>query len=73
MIDYNDDWLEPRLTMDIPSEELRLICFFDEYICHSQSVERVNRLVSETSLMYSNPDDRDGRVKATIRQRRFKI
>ena len=66
MIDYNDDWLEPRLTMDIPSYKLRLSYCFDEYPCHSQSVERFIRLVSETSIMYSNPDDRDGRIKATI-------
>ena len=67
MIDYNDNWLEPRLNMDTASDELRLSYSFDEYPC--KSVERVIRLVYETYIMYSNPDDRYGRVKATIRQR----
>ena len=69
IIIYNEDWVEPRLTMDIPTNDLHIRVSIDDYPCHSQAVERTIRIVSETSLMYSSPSDRDGRVFATIQQR----
>ena len=73
LIEYKEDWHESRLT-----EELEFIAstrqskiIFPSYPCHTQAVERVIRLVSQSSRLYSNLDERDSCVYSTIELRKL--
>ena len=71
LIEYNEDWLEPRLTEDyLFNTNCSLNLLFPLFPCHTQSVERAVRIVSETSKMFSNPNDRNSRIYSTILLRR---
>ena len=77
MID-EDGWYESVMTENIPTSTLLTytidnipIFKFPLYPCHSQSVERHIRLVSETSKMIADADLRDGRIAATLLARKI--
>ena len=62
IISYNNDWLEPRLTEEIPNEEFNSYTLenppnitFLNYLVHTQSVEKMIRLVSQSSKICSIP------------------
>ena len=71
LIDYRDDWLESRLTMEYSTTVL--ISYWDDipifnfsnYPNHTQSVERYIRIVSDTSKIMSDPLFRDERIRLT--------
>ena len=70
LIEYDDNWLEPRLTLGINDKELHCIDF-EKYPCHNQAVERIICIVSETSTMLVCPKQRDTRIVTTIAHRKL--
>ena len=78
MIDWQTCALtEPPLTKPIPDEDIenniKTSALFEkafEYPCHTQSVERMIRLVSEASGKVFGQDARDGYIKAKLDSRR---
>ena len=71
LIDWSD-LHEPSLTMEMAIEELQTVNSDDflDYPCHSQAVERIIRIVSQTSKMLADPSQRDSRIYTTIIQRK---
>ena len=73
MIGEDGDWLEPRLTMSIPDASLsntNFSTYIYRYPCHSQAVERIVQIMSQSSKMLANPSQRDSRTYTTILLRR---
>ena len=74
LTEYDEDtWLESVLTKHISTELLKSHTpsaspkfTFKQYPSHTQSVERVIRIVSQTAIMSCNPEMRDGRIRSTI-------
>ena len=74
LTEYDEDtWLESVLTKHISTELLKSYTpsatpkfTFKQYPSHTQSVERVIRIVSQTAIMSCNPEMRDGRIRSTI-------
>ena len=74
----NKYWLESILTIDYQSNYLSTLTIenvpifkFDAYPCHTQAVERHIRLVSQTALSISNPEERDSRINITLLERKL--
>ena len=73
--DHN--WIESTLTSNFNSSYMSSLTHqasfapftFPRYPCHTQSVERHIRLVSETSGMIACPKMRDGRISITLTER----
>ena len=73
LIDPDIDWLESVLTRHLSRDYLLSLAHrphsFMYYPCHSQSVERHIRIVSETCKFVCDPDERDSRIAITIAER----
>ncbi|CAG9826869.1 unnamed protein product [Diabrotica balteata] len=71
----------PPMLADIPDDELKqlidssIIADFDfpKYPCHTQAVERCVKLVSESSLLVTGPERRDGFIRSKIKSKDFLV
>ncbi|GBL91680.1 hypothetical protein AVEN_108312-1 [Araneus ventricosus] len=69
---------EPPLTMHIKDEDLKEMCkeeqfpvlTFEEYLCHTQSVERCFKLISEAAMKVCGETARDGYISAKLQARK---
>lgn len=70
---------EPPLLQDLSIDELKQITestsntsiqHIKKFPCHTQAVERTVKLVSESSMLVTDPVKRDGVIKATLKSRR---
>ncbi|GBM33193.1 hypothetical protein AVEN_251610-1 [Araneus ventricosus] len=83
--DYIDliDWsnyfaIEPPLTMHIKDKDLKEMCeeeqfpalTFEEFPCHTQSVERCVKLISEAAMKVCGETARDGYIRAKFKARK---
>ncbi|GBN04313.1 hypothetical protein AVEN_122427-1 [Araneus ventricosus] len=83
--DYIDliDWsncvvTEPPLTMHIKDKDLREMCkeeqfpvlIFEEFPCHTQSVVRCVKLISEAAMNACGETARDGHIRAKLQARK---
>ncbi|GBM07088.1 hypothetical protein AVEN_177056-1 [Araneus ventricosus] len=83
--DYIDliDWsncvvTEPPLTMHIKDKDLREMCKeehfpvlnFEEFLCHTQPVERCVKLLSEAAMNVCGEIARDGYIRAKFQARK---
>ncbi|GBM01151.1 hypothetical protein AVEN_27249-1 [Araneus ventricosus] len=70
--------LKPPLTMYIKYKDLREICkeeefpvqTFEEFPCHTQSVERCVKLISEAAMNVCGETARDGYISAKLQERK---
>ncbi|GBM24353.1 hypothetical protein AVEN_202336-1 [Araneus ventricosus] len=84
-VDYIDliDWsncvvTEPPLTMHIKDKDLKEMCkeeqfpvlTFEEFLCHTQSVERCVKLISEDAMKVCGETARDGYIRAQLQARK---
>lgn len=74
-----DNITEPPLLRDLSMDELKqmvdstpnaTIEYIKKFPCHTQAVERTVKLVSESSMLVTDPVKRDGVIKATLESRR---
>lgn len=70
---------EPPLLRDLSIDELQQIIkststtwikYIKKFPCHTQAVERTVKLVSESSMLVTDSEKRDGVIKATLESRR---
>lgn len=80
LIDWQDVTItEPPLTMDISDEDIKLFVKsggqstieFERFPCHTQSVERCVKMVTEASLAVCGHLSRDGFIRARLEGRRL--
>ncbi|GBM14556.1 hypothetical protein AVEN_34972-1 [Araneus ventricosus] len=65
---------EPPLTMHIKDKDLKEMCkeeqfpvlTFEEFLCHTQSVERCVKLISEAGMKVCGETARDGYIRAKL-------
>ena len=68
MIDWQEDVTEPPLTTHLPEQEIqenivnKTMFSMKEYPCHTQFVERMIKLVTESSTKVIGSTNRDGFV-----------
>ncbi|GBM39880.1 hypothetical protein AVEN_250205-1 [Araneus ventricosus] len=83
--DYIDliDWsncvvTEPPITMHIKDQDLKEMCkeeqfpvlSFEEFLCHTQYVERCVKLISEAAMKVCGETARDGYIRAKLQARK---
>ncbi|GBN70667.1 hypothetical protein AVEN_178905-1 [Araneus ventricosus] len=69
---------EPPLTMHIKDKDLKEMCkeeqfpvlSFEEFPCHTQSVERCVKLISEAAMKVCGETARDGYIRAKLQARK---
>ena len=80
LIDWSETAItEPPLTMDVPEEDIKLFVKaggqstieFGRYPCHTQSVERCVKIVTEASLAVCGQLSRDGFIRTRLEGRRI--
>ena len=77
LVDYNNSWLESILTEKLTlnqllhAKETFEILELPNYPSHTQAVERVIRLISETSTMSACKNQRDARIRITLETRKI--
>ena len=75
LINWSEDVSEPPLTCSLSTSELKN--FIDspmkvpDWSCHTQSIERVIRMVTEASSKYFSHEKRDGGIRVQERSRRL--
>ncbi|GBL86792.1 hypothetical protein AVEN_96030-1 [Araneus ventricosus] len=70
--------IEPPLTMHIKDKDLKEICkeeqflvlTFEHFQCHTQSVERCVKLISEVAMKVCGETARDGYIRAKLQVRK---
>ncbi|GBL72660.1 hypothetical protein AVEN_127910-1 [Araneus ventricosus] len=72
-----DNSPEPPLTMHIKDKDLKEMCkeqfpvmMFEEFPCHTQSVERCIKLISEASMKVCGETARDGYIRVKLQARK---
>ncbi|GBN98965.1 hypothetical protein AVEN_204183-1 [Araneus ventricosus] len=73
-----DNSPEPTLTMHIKDKDSKEICkeeqfpvlTFEEFPCHTQSVERYVKLISEAAMKVCRETARDGYIRAKLQARK---
>ena len=76
LIDWSkEDMYEPPLTCKIPTSELKHLIDIPmkvpDWPCHTQSIERVVKMVTEASEKYYSHEKRDGAIRAKEHSRRL--
>ena len=76
LIDWSkEDMYEPPLTCKIPTSELKHLIDIPmkvpDWPCHTQSIERVVKMVTEASEKYYSHEKRDGSIRAKEHSRRL--
>ena len=76
LIDWSDDAIsEPPLTCSLTTTELRKLIDspmeVPKWPCHTQSVERVIKMVTEASAKYFSHEKRDGGIRGQEASRRM--
>lgn len=78
VINWKDNEItEPPLTADVSEEDIRLFVKsggqstieFERFPCHTQSVERCVKLVTEASLAVCGEESRDGFIRSRLQAR----
>lgn len=76
---YLIDWMnctitEPPLTQHLADKELwdmvKQVPNFDNFSCHTQTVERCIKLITEASIKVCGEDSRDGYIRAKLDARK---
>ena len=80
LISWQDSAItEPPLTVNVSEADIRLFVAtrgestveFDRYPCHTQSVERCIKIVTEASQMLGGQSARDGFIRSRLEARRI--